>query len=67
MKHCKTCSHCELQLIAKYLKGIDFYQCDIDHHHIEEPFWEKCEQFDKCRNDDCGSVLYEFISRLRRA
>ena len=67
MKHCKTCENCCVDPITAYLKGFDFHKCVLDGHHIEEPFFEKCEKFkkDKDRTEKNSSFLYYFVERVR--
>ena len=47
MKHCKSCKNCSKDLVAQYFKGIDLYKCEVDRRIIFEPFWEKCDRYEK--------------------
>lgn len=67
MKHCKTCERCILDPITVYLKGLDYRKCSIDGHHIDDPFWEKCDRFvkDKDKIDKTSSFLYYLVESVR--
>ena len=67
MKHCKTCEKCCVDPITAYLRGFDYYNCALDGHHIEEPFWEKCDKFvrDKDKTDKTRSFLYYIVESVR--
>lgn len=49
MKHCKNCSRCTEDLVARYITQFAEYKCMIDHHPIDSPFWEgrDCEYYHK--------------------
>lgn len=47
MKHCKNCKYCSLDMVSQYMRGIDIYSCDLNKRIIAEPFWEKCEKYEK--------------------
>lgn len=53
-------------MVCDYLKGIDYYKCEIDGHHIEEPFWEKCEKYQKdfLHPDTGGSLLFQLVQKV---
>ena len=66
MKHCRSCDNCRKDMVCDYLKGIDYYKCEIDGHHIEEPFWEKCEKYQKdfLHPDTGGSLLFQLVQKV---
>lgn len=65
MKHCRTCESCEIDPICLYLKGTEFNRCVLDGHHIEEPFWEKCDKYrrDYGKKARKRSAIYEVIRK----
>lgn len=65
MKHCRTCESCEADPLCMYLKGLEYYRCVIDGHHIEEPFWEKCDKYrrDYGKKVRKRSTIYEVIRK----
>ena len=34
-------------MVAEYVKGLDLYKCRLDSHVIQQPFFEKCERYEK--------------------
>ena len=68
MKHCKNCENCNKDLICDYLKGYESYRCGIDGHHIEDAFWDKCENYSrdffKAKNE---SNVYNLFMRMTNA
>lgn len=65
MRHCKICENCTKDFLSAYLKGVDYHQCVLDGHHIEEPFWEKCDKFKKsCNKKDKGSSLLYYLVKM---
>lgn len=47
MKHCKNCKHCSMDMVSQYMKGIDIYSCELTNRIISQPFWGKCEKYEK--------------------
>lgn len=47
MKHCRNCNYCSKDMVAEYVKGLDLYKCRLDSHVIQQPFFEKCERYEK--------------------
>jgi len=47
VKHCKSCENCNLDLVSLYFYDVDLYQCVLDGHKIDDPFWDKCEHYRK--------------------
>ena len=68
MKHCKTCENCTKDLLSEYIKGIDYYNCVLDGHHIEEPFWDKCKRYKKAKYkaDRKSSFLYYIVRLIKK-
>lgn len=52
-----------------YLKGLEYYRCVKDGHHIEEPFWEKCDKYkrDYGKKVRKRSSIYEVIKKMPRS
>jgi hypothetical protein len=50
-------------MVSQYIKGVDIYSCDIDKRIIAEPFWEKCEKYE--RSDYNNGGLLKWISDWR--
>ena len=50
-------------MVSQYIKGVDIYSCDIDKRIISEPFWEKCERYE--RSDYNNGGLLKWISDWR--
>lgn len=68
MKHCKNCENCIVDPMYAYIKGIDFHKCIVDGHHIDEPYWEKCEKYsrDFQKKDRYSSFLYQLVELVKR-
>lgn len=68
MRHCRSCENCIQDPICLYIKGIDYNQCLLDGHHIEQPFWEKCKRYEKCqgKKPTCSSWLYNLVEYVRK-
>ena len=68
MKHCRNCNYCRKDMVAEYLKGLDLYKCDIDGHIVEDPFWDKCEKYqrDTFIKDNPNSILFQIVQFCRK-
>lgn len=68
MKHCRNCENCNKDLVCEYVKGLEIYHCTKDNHRIEEPFWEKCEDYSRkfLEPVHADSFLYQIYMRLKR-
>lgn len=69
MKHCKSCENCYQDMVCNYVQGIDIKKCMIDHHRIDNPFWEGryCEyytrNFIKSKTEDVIENIVHFFRR----
>ena len=68
MKHCKNCENCIADPLYAYMKGIDFYKCVLDGHHINDPYTEKCEKYsqDFEKKDRYSSFLYQVVMMCKK-
>lgn len=66
MRHCRNCDNCRKDMVCEYLRGFDYYKCEVDGHHIEEPFWEKCDHYSRdFLNPVSGeSFLYQLVRKV---
>ena len=66
MKHCRSCESCLQEPLSYYLKGVEYNQCALDGHHIEEPFFENCDKYvkDKEKTVQCSSFLYFLVEYI---
>lgn len=37
MKRCRSCDFCRKDLVSEYIKGVDFYTCDMTDEPILDP------------------------------
>lgn len=68
MKNCKSCENCNINLVYLYLRGIDYYECLKDGHHIEEPYFEKCENYKKLEDKplSTSSWLFRLVEAVKK-
>lgn len=64
---CKDCVFCKTALISDYVKGAEFYKCDMDNDVILDPYkeGENCTWFRGYRTQKT-SLKERIVRRLRR-
>lgn len=47
MRRCLNCVYCRKDMVAKYVKGIDYCVCDLTGDVILDPWFERCGSYRK--------------------